>query len=113
MTRGFTLIELALVLAVIGILVTLAVPAYQPIVFRSRAAEPRLLLPAIANAELAYFRDHGKFIAAPPSASKVPAVPVAFDTNQPGWKDLGMRVEGLVRYRYEVKLVFEDKEEAG
>jgi prepilin-type N-terminal cleavage/methylation domain-containing protein len=105
-SKGFTLIELLLVLAVMGILVTLAVPGYQSIVFRSRAAEPRVMLPVIANAELAYFRDHGKYLAADFSTpdGKVSSVPRAFDVTRPGWKELGLRADGFVRYRYQVVL---------
>ncbi len=104
--RGFTLIELVLVISVIGILTVLAVPGYQAIVFRARAAEARMMLSAIANAELAYYRDHGQYLAAAPSTSTggVPKAPVAFDTSRPSWKQLGVRAEGLVRYRYSVVL---------
>lgn len=102
--KGFTLIELLLVVAVMGILVSLAVPGYQAIVFRSRAAEPRIMLPVIANAELAYFRDHGKYLAADFSTPDggVPRIPVAFDVTRPGWKELGLRADGVLRYRYHV-----------
>lgn len=105
-SKGFTLIELLLVLAVLSILVTLAVPGYEAIVYRSRAAEPRVMLPAIANAELAYYRDHGKFLAADFSTpdGKVPRVPRAFDVTRPGWKELGIRADGVLRYRYQVIL---------
>ena len=105
-SKGFTLIELLLVVAVIGILVTLAVPGYQGIVYRSRAAEARMMLPAIANAELAYFRDHGKYLAAAYSTADgtVPRAATAFDVTRPGWKELGLRVDGPVRYRYSVSL---------
>ena len=104
--KGFTLIELLLVIAVMGILVTLAVPGYQAIVYRSRAAEPRVMLPAIANAELAYYRDHGKYLAADFSTSDglVPRLPVAFDVTRAGWKELGLRADGFLRYRYQVVL---------
>ena len=104
--KGFTLIELLLVIGVMGILVTLAVPGYQAIVYRSRAAEARFMLPVIANAELAYFRDHGKYLAAEPSTPDglVPRVPLAFDATRPGWKELGLRADGVLRYRYRVTL---------
>src|SRR4051812_7082055 len=102
---GFTLLELALVMAMIAVLVALAVPSMEVFVRRSEAAEPRALLPAIAAAEQAYRRDHGKYVAAAPSAAEVPRATVgAFDASAAGWAALGIRPEGPIRYRYQVTL---------
>lgn len=104
-TKGFTLIELALVLAGIGILVGLAAPSYHSFLLRSRASEARALLEAIAHAELAWHRDYGSFIACAPSSDQPPrGVRGKFDAARPGWKELGLTIDGPVRYRYEVVL---------
>lgn len=104
-SKGFTLIELALVLSIIAILVTLAVPATGAFLARSRAEEARSVLQSIAQSENAYHRDHGKYIACAPSADAVAAgVEGTFDGSRAGWKELGFALDGPVRYRYEVTL---------
>ncbi len=105
MRRGFTLIELAFVLAVIGILTALSVPGYRSLVLRPRAAEARMGVEGIADAELRYFRDHGRFVACPSMPAATPRGNTArFDGRAPGWKELAFSMEGSVRYRYEVVL---------
>ena len=101
--RGFTLMELALVLSVIGVLTALAVPSLQGVMRRARAAEARTLMEAIAHAELAYFRDHGKYLACT-SPAPPPGGATAFGGGQACWEALGVKVDGHVRYRYEVAL---------
>ena len=102
---GFTLLELALVMAMIAVLVALAVPSMEVFVRRSQAAEPRALLPAIASAEQAYRRDHGKYRATAPSCTDVPRATVgSFDAHADGWDAIGIRPEGPIRYRYQVTL---------
>lgn len=101
--RGFTLVELSYVLGILALLAAIAVPSYHVIMLRSRAAEARTLLPAIAHAELMYRRDHGAFLACPAGNEAVPKGEVPFAA-RPCWEALGMRVEGAVRYRYQVSL---------
>ena len=104
--RGFTLLELAFVIGIIGALAGAAVPGYQAVLRRSRSSEARAVLEAIANAQLAHRRDRGTFIACPAEPEKVPAGSRnLFDGSRGGWKSLGFTVEGGVRYQYEVLLV--------
>jgi prepilin-type N-terminal cleavage/methylation domain-containing protein len=103
MRRGFTIIELSFVIAIMAILVAITVPNYQVLVHRARADEARAMVYAIGHAELRYRRDHGRFLACE-AQEPVPRGPVSFPNDRPCWKALGVQVDGQVRYRYRVSL---------
>jgi prepilin-type N-terminal cleavage/methylation domain-containing protein len=103
MRRGFTLIELSYVLALIGLISALAIPTYDALVRRAKAAEARANLEAIAHAEYQHFRDHGVFLECP-ATGPIPAATSPFPTDAPCWSALGVRISGEVRYRYAVQL---------
>ncbi len=53
--KGFTLIELIIVLIIVGILATLGISKFSAFIERSRIAEARTILGDIRKAERAYF----------------------------------------------------------
>lgn len=59
--RGFTLIELMIVVAIIGILAAIAIPNFIKFQARSKQAEARTNLKSVFTAQKSYFGDHDKF----------------------------------------------------
>ena len=60
-TRGFTLLELLIVMVVIGILVMLAFPQYNRFVDQSKETEALNIIGSLLNAEYMYFQEKGVF----------------------------------------------------
>jgi len=58
MKKGFTLVELLIVVIIIGILVTLALPQYQKIANRAKWAEAVELASSIKSAQNLYRTEH-------------------------------------------------------
>lgn len=59
--QGFTLIELMIVVAIIGILAAIAIPAYQDYTIRAQVSEGMNLSAAAKAAVTEFFQDRGTF----------------------------------------------------
>jgi prepilin-type N-terminal cleavage/methylation domain-containing protein len=60
-SAGFTLIELVMVVAIIGVLSTLAIPNLTKLAHKSRRSEAYQALHAIAVAQSSYFTQEGRY----------------------------------------------------
>jgi prepilin-type N-terminal cleavage/methylation domain-containing protein len=58
-TKGFTLIELMVVIIIIGVLASISVPIYRQYVSKARCAEGQALAGAVAAAARVYYAEHG------------------------------------------------------
>jgi len=101
-SRGFTIIELAVVGGTISILMAIALPRITSTFKRVRFAEARNTVSAIENAMRESWGRVDKY---PQSGAWNPLnvadnLPREMDATLDGWKDLAFKPEGSYRYRY-------------
>ena len=100
---GFTLIELMIVVAIIGILAAIAIPNFLRFQLKAKSSEGKTNLAAIRTAEESYFAEYGVYVSSDPS-------PTALDNNQKttfahpnaglGFDMIGWEPEGEVYFSY-------------
>ncbi len=61
-TQGFTLVELMLVIAIIGVIASVAIPNFQFYQARSRTSEAKTSLASLMKAEIAYSAEFGGYV---------------------------------------------------
>ena len=106
--RAFTLIELLLVVAIVGLLVTMALPHYFHLQYRAKRAELAPNVVAIRDVELFYGAQFDRFLAQPervPRAVPGPS-PVPWERGS-NFDELGWLPDGSVRGVYSVQVAFD------
>ncbi|HZI04431.1 MAG TPA: prepilin-type N-terminal cleavage/methylation domain-containing protein [Archangium sp.] len=114
--RGFTLIELMIVVCIVGLLSTVALPEFQNIMLRSKQAEREMMMNSIMRVLNEYVAAHGGQFPggvdpdmpwnppAPPNGAKE-----RFIMETGHWADLGWAPDGMLYYRYEVRRTAADE----
>jgi len=74
--QGFTLIELMIVVAIIGILAAIAIPAYQDYTIRAQVSEGLSLADGAKTAIAEYYTNYGKFPSSNASAGLADAASI-------------------------------------
>ena len=120
--KGFTLIELMIVVAIIGILAAIAIPNFLTYQLKSRQAEAKTNLQAIKTSEVAFNAERGCYIGIAPEGVAVVVVnakPIPFTwgaglpasgvatvwcsvTTGGVFTDIGFKATGNVMYQYAV-----------
>jgi prepilin-type N-terminal cleavage/methylation domain-containing protein len=118
--RGFTLIELMIVVAIIGILAAVAIPAFINYMKRAKTSEAAVNLKSITEGAMSYFDgEHGAAgmtHCLPEDADQTPAYDIAFSATkkqpgdflgtgtgefkQPGWNAIGWMPSEPFYYYY-------------
>ena len=105
--KGFTLIELMIVVAIIGILAAIAIPNFLRFQLKSKSSEGKVNIAAIRTAEESYLAEFGVYVQAPLAPVAIPggtkavfleAAPLA----QNSFNTLGWAPEGQVFFQYGV-----------
>lgn len=63
MRKGFTLVELIIVIIIVGILASVGISQYTKVIEKGRAAEARMVLGQLRGAEVAEMNENGSYVA--------------------------------------------------
>ncbi len=105
--RGFSLVELAIVIAITGILAAIAVPNLLEMQLKAKRAELPVNVTAIKQAEVSYdatFDEYLELPINPREDDRLDKFAVAWDAAEEHWLRAGFAPDGLVRGNYQVGL---------
>lgn len=108
--RGFSILELAIVLGCISVLVAIAIPQFQRSMNRAHAAEAMMNINVIQQQLVEYYNRYNQY---PSNAGAQNPTQDVSTGRQPwtegmsGWTDIGFTGQGSYLYRYEFTPTFD------
>jgi len=102
--KGFTLIELMIVVAIIGILAAIAIPNFLRFQLKAKTSEAKVNLAAIRTAEESYLAEFGSYVvtSATPAGPMGPQKLTFSGGGAAAFNTLGWSPEGQVFFQYGV-----------
>ena len=102
--HGFTLIELMIAVAIIGVLSATAITSWRLYQYRTKRTEGMTNLDALSKMEVSYFGVYGVYYGAAPMPPGVPGPSKRIwdAASQAAYGGLGYAPEGAVTYSYDV-----------
>jgi type IV pilus assembly protein PilA len=104
--KGFTLVELMIVVAIIGILAAIAIPNFLQFRLKAKTSEAKSNLGAIRSTEVAYFAEWNFYVG---NSGINPRTVATLDGAKAAWSAattfsiIGFAPEGQVYYSYELQ----------
>ena len=101
-SKGFSLIELMIVVAIIAILAAIAIPNFLKFSMKAKTSEATTNIAAIRTSEESYRSENDVYLACGPSGVGDDATPDVFAPDLAGFGMIGFAPSGNVRYQYTV-----------
>jgi len=100
--KGFTLIELMIVVAIIAILAAIAIPQYKKFQLKAKTSEAKANLDAIRVCEESYSAEYDYYATAAAAPASAPSAAKQAWVSNNGFNSLGFAPAGAVYYQYGV-----------
>jgi len=104
-SKGFSLIELMIVVAIIAILAAIAIPNFLKFSMKAKTSEATTNLAAIRTSQESYRSENDVYLPCGPNGAGDDATPDAFGADAGGFDMIGFAPDGKVRYQYQVAKV--------